>query len=192
LSTIHDGVKTFQETAYPGLSAHFESLKDGQAPHSLFITCSDSRIDPSLITQSRPGSIFVSRNAGNLVPPEGQDVGTASAVEYAVAALKVERIVVCGHSGCGAMGGLMTPGSLETLPFVAQWVEHAACTREALGSEGTVDQAIRHNAIQQLANLRTLAVVEDAIQTRGLVLEAWVYDIASGQVDVVGTSGGAA
>jgi carbonic anhydrase len=185
MADIHDGVQQFQKTSYPGLETHFRSLEDGQSPHTLFITCSDSRIDPSLLTQSKPGSIFVLRNAGNLMPAGGVDVGSASAVEYAVAALNVELIVVCGHSGCGAMGGLMSPGSLQTLPIVARWVEHAACTRSALGEGASVDDAIRHNAIQQLANLQTLSVVEDAIKAGTLGLEAWVYDFPSGGVEVV-------
>ena len=189
MAMIHEGVQQFQDNTYPNLKAHFLSLKDGQSPHTLFITCSDSRIDPSLLTQSKPGSIFVLRNAGNLIPADGEDLGSASAVEYAVAALKVGLIVVCGHSGCGAMGGLMNPSSLEQLPYVARWVEHAACTRSALGEGASVDEAIRHNAVQQLANLRTLSVVQDAINTRGLRLEAWVYDISSGGIEIVATVG---
>lgn len=190
MAMIHEGVQQVQDNTYPNLKAHLSSLKDGQSPHTLFITCSDSRIDPSLLTQSKPGSIFVLRNAGNLIPADGEDLSSASAVEYAVAALKVELIVVCGHSGCGAMGGLMKPSSLEQLPYyVARWVEHAACTRSALGDGASVDEAIRHNAVQQLANLRTLSVVQDAISTRGLRLEAWVYDISSGGIEIVATVG---
>jgi carbonic anhydrase len=189
---IHQGVRRFQAEVFPGLSQRFAGLADGQSPHTLFITCSDSRIDPGLITQSRPGEIFVQRNAGNLVPEHGQDEGTASAVEYAVAVLGVELVVVCGHSGCGAMGGLLNPGSLAELPRVAAWVEHAAATGEAVAGYGParqLDVAIEHNAERQLDNLQTHPSVRAALAEGRLRLEAWVYDIGSGSVRVVGSVG---
>ncbi|MFT7519971.1 MAG: carbonic anhydrase, partial [Kiritimatiellia bacterium] len=120
--TIHslfDGNNRFRAHVLPQMADHFMSLADGQSPHTLFVACSDSRVDPSLITQTQPGELFVIRNAGNLVPVYGQDDGSAAAVEYAVQALKVRRIVVCGHHGCGAMGGLLQPKSLSALPTVA-------------------------------------------------------------------------
>ncbi len=189
---IHEGVRRFQAEVFPGLSERFAGLAEGQSPHSLFITCSDSRIDPGLVTQSRPGEIFVQRNAGNLVPEYGRDEGTASAVEYAVAALGVQLIVVCGHSGCGAMGALLNPGSLALLPRVASWVEHAAPTGAAVADYGParqLDGAIEHNALRQLDNLQTHPSVQVALAEGRLRLEAWVYDIASGSVRVVGSVG---
>ena len=192
---IHDGVRRFQAEAYPDLSEHFAGLADGQSPHTLFVTCSDSRIDPALLTQSKPGQIFVQRNAGNLVPVHGEDEGTASAVEYAVAALGVGLIVVCGHSGCGAMGGLLKPDSLASLPRVAAWVKHAEPTFGAVASLGPALQlssAIEHNASRQLDNLQTHPSVQAALAAGKLRLEAWVYDIASGSVRVVRAVGGEA
>ena len=188
MSAIHDGVKTFQNDVYPAMQARFEELAGGQAPPTLFITCSDSRVDPSLITQQGPGELFVSRNAGNLIPVHGEDEGTASAVEYAVAALGVELIVVCGHSGCGAMGGLLNPGSLESLPRVAAWVAHAETTAEAVADAAADERlgaAISHNAAQQLENLKTHPTVQAALEAGSLKMQAWVYDIGSGAVSVV-------
>lgn len=188
MSAIHDGVKTFQNDVYPAMQARFEELAGGQAPPTLFITCSDSRVDPSLITQQGPGELFVSRNAGNLIPVHGEDEGTASAVEYAVAALGVELIVVCGHSGCGAMGGLLNPGSLESLPRVAAWVAHAESTAEAVADTAADERlgaAISHNAAQQLENLKTHPTVQAALEAGSLKMQAWVYDIGSGAVSVV-------
>ena len=113
---LSPGIQRFQAHAYPRLSERFEGLAGGQSPHTLFITCSDSRIDPSMITQTLPGELFVVRNAGNLVPAPDVDYSTSSAVEYAVDALGVKQIVVCGHSGCGAMGAALNPTSVEALP----------------------------------------------------------------------------
>jgi len=189
---IHDGVRAFQTERLPALRDHFKGLASGQSPHTLFITCSDSRIDPALITSAQPGQIFVSRNAGNLAPPYGEDVGTASAIEYAVAALKVEQIVVCGHSGCGAMGGLLAPESLEALPQVAAWVRHAEATRAAVAGEAhPLPAAVRHNAATQLENLRTHPTVAAALEAGTLRLEAWVYDIPTGEINIVSTVEGA-
>jgi carbonic anhydrase len=188
-----DGVRQFQSHVMPPLREHFQELAGGQAPHTLFITCSDSRIDPSLITQTRAGELFVLRNAGNLVPLPGEDGGSASAVEYAVGALGVQQIVVCAHSGCGAMGGLLAPEGLEALPSVAEWVEYAEPTRGAVAHlpEGErLMGAIRHNAIFQLGNLAAHPSVARALAAETLSLHAWVYHIGSGEVEVLQTRGG--
>ena len=113
------------------MAARFAALAGGQDPDTLFVACSDSRVDPSLITQTQPGEIFVLRNAGNVITPYGTDGGVDSAVEYAVAALDVKRIVVMGHSGCGAVGGALNPDSLGALPAVREWVSHLQDTAEA-------------------------------------------------------------
>lgn len=194
MHAIHQGKVRFQAHVHPLLRDRFEALADGQSPHTLFVTCSDSRVDPSLITQTSPGEIFVLRNAGNLIPVHGQDDGSASAVEYAVTALKVQRIVVCGHSGCGAMGGLLAPEALQTLPTVARWIEHAEVTRRACSHFGAdrLARSIEHNAIAQLDNLASHPAVSEALDEGRLVLEAWVYEIPTGRIDVLETRGATA
>src|SRR5215471_17515904 len=114
------GVRRFQKEVYPKRAATYQQLAlEGQKPHALFITCADSRIDPELITQSGPGEIFVSRNIGNLVPAYGDALGGVSAiVEYAVSGLEVSQVVICGHSDCGAMIGLLHPEKVTELPVV--------------------------------------------------------------------------
>jgi carbonic anhydrase len=187
MNALTRGHTTFKTQVYPRLKERFELLAHGQTPHTLFVTCSDSRVDPSLITQTDPGEIFVIRNAGNLVPRHGEDDGSAAAVEYAVAALKVERIVVCGHSGCGAVGGLLNPGAVSALPTVARWVELAAATREATKDVPDGERlatAVRHNAETQLENLMSHPSVAAAVEAGDLELEAWVYDIPSGEVSI--------
>jgi carbonic anhydrase len=108
MQKLVDGVHQFQENVFGAKQALFERLADGQQPLALFITCSDSRIDPCLLTQTQPGELFILRNAGNIVPPYGQGSGgEAATIEYAVCALKLKDIIVCGHSHCGAMNGLL-------------------------------------------------------------------------------------
>lgn len=192
---LSTGVSRFQQERFPELSDHFSALAEGQSPPVLFVTCSDSRIDPSLITQTLPGELFVLRNAGNLVPPhEAAQHGSASAVEYAVAALGVGHIVVCGHSGCGAMGALVQgPEATATLPAVGAWLEHAAPTAEHLSGRELADpvpEAIRHNVVQQLDNLRTHPCVAAALEAGELQLHGWVYDIGTGEVSDISPAGG--
>src|SRR5215472_2670528 len=117
------GVRQFQREVYPRRKAEYQQLvREGQKPHALFITCADSRIDPELITQSGPGEIFVSRNIGNLVPAYGDVLGgVSSIIEYAVAALEVSHLVICGHTDCGAMVGLLHPEKVAQLPIVKSW-----------------------------------------------------------------------
>jgi len=187
---VLEGVRRFRRDEHPRRDQLFKKLASGQEPKVLFITCSDSRIAPHLITASEPGDIFVIRNAGNLVPPYGQVPGGEQAtVEYAVAVLKVEHIVVCGHSDCGAMKGLLAPESLTTVPGVAGWLNLARGTREAVNaihanaSKGErLARTIEMNATMQLDNLRSHPSVAAAIAAGTLSLHAWVYDIGSGAI----------
>ena len=126
MQKLIEGTRHFQHTIFDTQKALFEQLSQGQQPLALFITCSDSRIDPNLLTQTQPGELFVIRNAGNIVPTYGAaSGGEAGTIEYAVAALKVKDIIVCGHSFCGAMNGLLHPETLGALPAVQDWLRHA-------------------------------------------------------------------
>lgn len=178
---LSHGVSRFQAHVHPRLSQRFEELAGGQSPHTLFITCSDSRIDPSLITQTLPGELFVVRNAGNLVPAPDVDYSTSSAVEYAVDALGVQQIVVCGHSGCGAMGAALAPDSVKALPHVAQWLRVADVEVHSDDLATQVDA----NAQAQLDRLRAHPSVARALEAGELRLEAWTYEIPTGGVRVL-------
>ncbi len=191
MKKLVDGVRRFRSEGYADRRELFAQLASGQAPRVLFVTCSDSRVAPHLITSSEPGDLFVIRNAGNLVPAHAAEgTGEEATVEYAVAALGVEHIIVCGHSGCGAMGGLLAPESLSALPSVASWLRHArptaACV-DATVPEGAdhgrrLEVAIETNVLRQLDNLKTHPSVAAAL-TRGAVkLHGWVYDIGTGAV----------
>ena len=122
---VISGVAKFQNEVYPDKKATFQKLANGQNPEVLFITCSDSRIDPNLVTQTDPGELFICRNAGNIVPPHSNETGGMTAsIEFAVAALGVEHIVLCGHTDCGAMKGAINPEGLSSLHRVKEWLDH--------------------------------------------------------------------
>jgi carbonic anhydrase len=189
---LMDGVRNFRERAFPAKRKLFEQLAFGQNPHTLFITCADSRISPDLITQSNPGDMFVCRNIGNIVPAYGEMMGGVSAVvEYACVALKVTDVVVCGHSDCGAMKGLLDPekAGLSRMPTVASWLRNAeaarsviAATKPDLQGEPLVDALVEQNVRLQLAHLRTHPSVAAGVAEGRLTLHGWIYDIRSGQV----------
>lgn len=190
MKELADGVRAFQQQVFRGKKSLFHALAQGQSPHTLFITCSDSRIDPNLITQTDPGELFVIRNAGNLIPVFGASKGgEASAIEFAVAGLGVRNIVVCGHSSCGAMKGLMQPDLLSELPVVADWLQHADETRRIVSlnpqdgsSEDILRFATEQNVLVQLENLNSHPAVAARIQTGEIELAGWVYDIQNGMI----------
>jgi carbonic anhydrase len=188
-----DGVRQFRREVYPKLAATFKKvMQEGQKPHSLFITCADSRIDPEILTQSAPGEIFVSRNIGNLVPAYGEMLGGVSAIiEYAVVALNVSQIVVCGHSDCGAMIGLLHPEKVAGVPTVKSWLRNGEAALSIVQSRSkTQDQAamlddlIEENVLLQMKHLMTHPSVAGRLTQGSLLLTGWVYDIAHGDVRI--------
>ncbi len=191
------GVEKFQREVYPEKEARFKKLATGQNPEVLFITCADSRIDPSLVTQTEPGELFICRNAGNIVPPNSsQSGGMIASIEFAVAALGVSHIVVCGHTDCGAMKGAMSPENLDDLPHVREWLGHsrAACevVKERHGEvhKEHLDEVTRENVLLQLQHLRTHPAVAARIASGKITLHGWVYNIGSGGIDAYDSNSG--
>lgn len=169
----------------------FEQLAHGQKPRVLFITCSDSRIDPNLITQTEVGELFVIRNAGNIIPPFGAaNGGEGAAVEYAIHALGIEQIVVCGHSHCGAMKGLLQLNKLqEDMPLVYDWLKHAEATRRLVKEnysthqgEELLEVTIAENVLTQIDNLKTYPVIHSKLYQGKLKIYGWVYHLETGEV----------
>jgi len=189
MENLINGVTKFQQENFAQNRKLFKSLANSQHPEALFITCSDSRIDPNLITQTQPGDLFICRNAGNIVPPHSMMTGGITAsIEYAVMVLKVPHIIVCGHTDCGAMKGAMNPQSLSDLPHVSNWLSHCACAlarvkaRHDGDCEGHLLEMIKENVITQLKHLETHPSVAAGLATGSLQLHGWVYDIGTGQV----------
>jgi carbonic anhydrase len=189
---IIDGVRRFQSEVFPEMSGDFKSLASGQSPSSLVITCSDSRVVPSLITQTEPGEIFIIRNAGNIVPAHGEMVGGVSAtIEYAVMVLNVREIIVCGHSDCGALKGVLHPETVSELPAVKAWLRYADRARMVVEENyDCQDESeklwalIQENTLAQLDHLMTHPCVASRVRKGQLRLHGWVYHIHSGEVTV--------
>lgn len=184
------GLHKFHHTYFNRQRRLFEQLASGQHPETLFITCSDSRIDPNLLTQTKPGEIFTLRNAGNIVPPYGVVGGGEDAtIEYAVAVLGVRHIIVCGHSHCGAMKASLHPETLDALPTVAAWLTHVEAARakvmetyHGLAESDLLDRLTEQNARTQLDNLHTHPAVAAKLSAGEVHLHAWVYHIHAGTV----------
>jgi carbonic anhydrase len=189
------GIVEFREHELPRYAAHFRDLAGGQSPDTLFITCADSRVVPNLLVSTDPGELFTMRNVGNLVPPATADglstgdLSEASAIEYAVKILKVANIVVCGHSGCGAMKAVLAPAPLDDAPNLAAWLHHArpAATRLAQEAETSAvlapyDRLSQLNVLVQLEHLMTYPDVRAAVARGTLRLSGWWFDIASGDM----------
>ena len=188
---IIDGVLKFQREVYPNDKALYRDLSIAQAPETMFIGCADSRVVPELLTQQGPGGLFVVRNAGNIIPPGSTDPGGVTAsIEYGVSVLGIKDIVVCGHSGCGAMTALMNGiDKLNALPAVARWLHYAdgalAATKDMTFADeaSKLDAIVHENVLTQLDNLLTHPPVKKAIEAGQLRLHGWVYDIGSGGVE---------
>ncbi len=184
------GVHHFKRQVFRQQRELFERLAGGQSPETLFITCSDSRIDPNLITHTDPGDLFVIRNAGNIVPAyTAASGGEIASIEFAVTGVGVSDIVICGHSHCGAMKGLFHPEYITEMPSVGEWLKHAEATRRivkskyaSLAEAERLDVAIEENVLVQIENLQTHPAVAAALAQGKLKLHAWVYDIATGEV----------
>jgi carbonic anhydrase len=178
------GISRFQKHVYPEHQDLFEELALGQRPEALFITCADSRIDPCLLTQTKPGELFICRVIGNIVPPYPDAVGGVSAtIEYAVGVLRVPVVIVCGHTDCGVMKGALNPEALAAYPNVTAWLRHADVEhREAEPSAEFLLGLTERNVIAQLRNLRTHPAIAARLQEGDLALHGWVYHIGPGTV----------
>ncbi|NDZ70680.1 carbonic anhydrase [Streptomyces sp. SID10362] len=194
---LHDGYTQFRTSVYPDKAQLFSRLATEHRPRTLFISCSDARVVPELITQSEPGELFVIRTAGNLVPAfaPGADGVTAS-IEYAVAVLGVSDVVVCGHTACGAMTALAEGHDLGAAPVIADWLRHADAARAraaALPEAGAGDRVttlVRANVAAQLQNLATHPSVARSMTQGVLTLHGWVFDIVTGTVENIGDAMG--
>ena len=191
MQKLIEGHKRFHRHAFPERRDHFHLLAEMQAPQYLFITCSDSRIVPDLILQTEPGDIFLSRSIGNVVPVTGNDVdGVTATIEYAVEALKVKHIILCGHSDCGALKAAVNRKGLEKLPKASRWLHHvegAFTHRQPLrpeeGEHAELASIIRGNVIAQLMNLSAQPSVARAIAQGALDVHGWYYDILTGRIE---------
>jgi len=186
-----EGHKKFLAEVFPRRRDQFHLLAESQAPEWLFITCSDSRIVPDMILGTGPGDLFITRNAGNVVPVTGNDVdGCTATIEYAVDVLKVKHAILCGHSDCGAMKAALDRRGLEKLPKASRWLQHVEAAfshRQPLnpedGPHAELCSLIRGNVVAQLLNLRAQPAVARAVSEGRLSVHGWYYDILTGRIE---------
>ncbi|MGO9336162.1 MAG: carbonic anhydrase [Terracidiphilus sp.] len=191
MDRLIEGHRRFLKEVFPKRRDQYKLLADRQAPEWLFITCSDSRVLPELILGTGPGDLFITRNAGNVVPVATHDVdGVTATIEYAVEVLRVKSAILCGHSDCGALKAALDKERLETLPKAHRWLRHvdAAFSHKqplnpADGEHAELAALIRGNVVAQLANLRQQPSVARAVAEGRLTVHGWYYDILSGRIE---------
>ncbi|OUV03058.1 MAG: hypothetical protein CBC42_04580 [Betaproteobacteria bacterium TMED82] len=189
MQKIIEGYEQFRKSGFKAKKDLFEKLSNTQSPQILFITCSDSRIDPNFITQTEPGDLFVIRNAGNIVPPYSKESdGVVASVEFAVNALGVKHIVVCGHSNCGAMKGAIDSSNLKGLPRVESWLKYAAEAVQIAESKTGILEAnplkkvTFENILLQLRRLQQYPEIAKRLSLNEIKLHGWMYDIGLGTI----------
>ena len=191
MERIIAGVHEFRRKHLQEQREFFEQIaKYKQQPLALFITCSDSRINPNLITQTEPGELFIVRNAGNIVPAySGAASSEAGTIEFALAVLGIRNIIVCGHAECGAIEGLLHEEKLDDLQAVKEWFKHAEATRRIartkyrdLQGHALATAAGEENVLVQLNNLSTHPTVAALLSAHELRVFGWYYDIGAGRI----------
>ncbi|HVO98931.1 MAG TPA: carbonic anhydrase [Bryobacteraceae bacterium] len=184
VNRLAGGISRFQKHVYPKHQDLFEKLALGQRPNALFITCADSRIDPCLLTQTKPGELFICRVIGNIVPPYPDAIGGVSAtIEYAVGVLEVPDVIICGHTDCGVMRGALNPDALKDYPNITSWLRYAVVEhREPNPSAEFLLHLAERNVVAQLTNLRAHPSVAARLEDGSLGVHGWVYHIGEGLV----------
>ncbi|MDP3048882.1 MAG: carbonic anhydrase [Thermodesulfovibrionales bacterium] len=193
MKKLYKGIHKFQESYFKKEEEFFKRLSKEQEPEVLFITCSDSRVDPNLVTQSRPGELFIVRNVGNIIPPYDaikDNNSVAAAIEFAVLMLKVKDIIVCGHSNCGAMQALYKDErEFENTPHLRDWLRLADSVRNIVlkyypETSAEIRQRIteEENVLCQLHNIQTYPFVQEALNEGVLHLHGWRYNIETGKI----------
>jgi carbonic anhydrase len=191
MQKLIEGIHQFQANIFRPRREWFEQLAESQRPLAVFVTCSDSRVNPNLITQTDPGELFIVRNAGSIVPPHHPAAGGEEAtIEFAVAELRIRDVIVCGHTRCGAMKGLLAPAEdLHDMPALRHWLSHADATRRIMREKyrhlsdlSLLTATAQENVLVQLENLRTHPAVAAALAKGELKLHGWMYKIETGEV----------
>lgn len=192
LDQLKQGARRFQSDVYPEMAAEYQlAAATPQRPHALIIACADSRVAVEMMISWRPGDVFITRNVGNMVPAYGEMLGAVSAViEFAITALNIEHVVVCGHSDCGAMKALLDPASLAELPTVSNWLTNGKAALDRTmrlnpqPPEDVLPCLTEQNVLLQIEHLKTHPAVAKAMAAGTLTISGWVYEIATGAIRI--------
>jgi carbonic anhydrase len=191
MKKLLEGLHRFQSQVFAHERGLYEELAKSQSPETLFITCSDSRLSPNQIVQCGPGMLFTLRNAGNIVPAYGAGSmgGEGATIEFAVRHLQVKDIIVCGHSGCGAVSAVLNPALSEKMPLVRRWLGHCDAALRAveekcghLEGEALHTATVQENVLVQLDHLRTYPEVRARLARGDLALHGWMFNIGTGDM----------
>lgn len=185
------GIAEYRQKVRPAYAELFAKLADGQEPDALLIACSDSRVVPNTFASTNPGDLFVVRNIGNVIPPCSADAASpawseAAAIEFAVVGLEVRDLIVCGHSQCGAMKGLLADRDPQSA--VHRWLQFGEPSLDRVRTRAPqpelepVDHLSQTNVLQQLDHLRTYPAIRDRVAKGTLRLHGWWFDIGRGEV----------
>lgn len=184
------GLHKFQTEVFPIQKDFFQELTKGQAPEILFVTCSDSRINPHLVTSADPGDLFIIRNAGNIIPAFPAQGGEIATIEFAVCELKVEHIIICGHSHCGAIEAAFNLDVLMNQPHVRTWIgnnivptlDFVHQNYQELDQMTEANILLQEHVLKQIENIKTHSVVMQEITDRSVTLHAWIYAFEKGDI----------
>lgn len=192
---LYEGIKKFQTNEFIPRQQFFEDLGQNQNPHTLFIGCSDSRVVPSLITQTFPGELFVVRNIANLIPfyKKHSDtyLATTAAIEYAVNQMNVSNIIVCGHSNCGGCAALYQDKELKNLPHTRKWMELAHPVKKIVEekiakNKITLEQRSvfteQLNIVEQMGHLLKYSYIKKRMKEGTINVMGWYYNIEKGEI----------
>ena len=190
MQKLIDGIIHFQNNDFKNKVDLFKKLAKGQNPIALFVTCSDSRVNPNLLTQTEPGEIFVLRNAGNIVPPPPHCGGEIATIEFAIEALGISDVIVCGHSDCGAMKGILQPHMISSnMPNVLRWLKNAEAVRDIVTKESHKDpktclltKTVEQNILTQIDNLKSHRFIQRHLDAGKIKIHGWYYRFESGDV----------
>lgn len=186
MNEIKTGVRRFRTKVFPLHKEFFERLGVQQTPSILFITCIDSRVEPSLLCDTSPGDMFEERTPGNIIPPyELDSSGLAASIEFAVNKEELTDIVICGHSDCGALRGALNPDGLDKMPAVMKWLEHSIQLAKQVKRE--FPKAKEPVQLQKLCELNVLAQMatlksHPSVKAKKPRIHGWTYEIHTGEV----------
>lgn len=184
------GLHTFQTTIFPKKKGIFQDLIKGQKPEVLFITCSDSRINPNLVTSADPGELFIIRNAGNIIPDYKKGGGEWATIEFAIHALQVGHIIVCGHSHCGAIEAALHKKSMRSTPLLKSWIHEnidptlqlIEDNYEQLTERSKINILTQENVLHQIENLKMNPAINKKLEDGSLTIHAWIYEFETGEI----------
>lgn len=192
MKKLIQGIVDFRRDTLPSYRLTFAKLAESQSPDCLFIACADSRVVPNLFASKNPGDLFVVRNVGNLVPSHevrGEDTSVSAAIEYAVMGLGVSDVVVCGHSNCGAMKGILGMSLPSGAEALSHWLAHGQQSLDRMYAAPDADRDLpdydrlsRANVLQQVEHLRSFAFVLEREERRELRVHGWWFDVSNGDV----------